>query len=808
MKKTTKELRIVHCGVAQLHNGESAEPGMAAELINMREREDALEVVGNPQQVAQLQPGDRVLLVESDRTLLLRNGNVVWNDSVVLSTNATVFCAHKVGTLLVVVTSEGNVVMRRTDSGYESIDIDAALPQIHLAAAEQQQVSTAIADFEFNEPYTTWQAPLATADVESLAKLMHNALTTMQRNATAQGRFIGPMLARYAVRLWDDSYLWVSQPVMVGHDIISASYRSTTTATIANNRFTGVEAFDLNINSYKLGISMVTAIAPEWREMVKAIDVLVSPMAMIFDASAIDYRCAVTTSSGTRRYLLEVGPKPRSTTAMMQTMLSDNWKVVASTSCLDGTDFSATNTTMSSQQVIPGKRCDVVTAQLLAPRKVSQQLCDAVMITRTLKTVAQVSMEHNGRLYQAPSARRITAPWQVLPWLDGTLSAGSVNATIHITLATSEGSITITKMCSCPCSASALNPFIAFPDTRATHIAVAVGSKRWEADLAPLEGTNMAVFVNPSLQSNTMATGTISTAASGNSTIPAQGEIMVSAVGNPLVTQWRATVSGCSILALGAACRPIYSGGFGRYPIYIFTNQGIMALPQSTSGNYGEPRLITETLIASDSTLVAGGDSLWFFSQHGILCSLSGSTVRRMLLNQATSAQLAWNDRERELWIATSGGSVQVLMPSGRTYSRDLTVGNLYSDPTHALAITSEGALIDLMHEIPSIKNVSYLSHPFEIDPMMRSIPSKIAWNIYPMSFDSSNSFTLTLTLRGERGISCHGFIISQVRATGIVAAPLVRSIFAPQARYFRLQVNASAPSGTLLLPTIITTQK
>ena len=54
MKNTANEMRIVHRGVAHLHNGESAQPGVAAELTNMREREDALEVVGNPLPIDQL----------------------------------------------------------------------------------------------------------------------------------------------------------------------------------------------------------------------------------------------------------------------------------------------------------------------------------------------------------------------------------------------------------------------------------------------------------------------------------------------------------------------------------------------------------------------------------------------------------------------------------------------------------------------------------------------------------------------------------------------------------------------------------
>ena len=900
MKNTANKLRIVHRGVAQLHNGESAQPGLAAVLTNMREREDALEVVGNPRSIDQLELGDSVLLVDDDRTLVLRDGNVVWNNVVVLNTAATVISAHKVGAMLVVVTSEGNVVMRRTASGYSTLNIDSALPQLHLTAVEQQAMTTTIPAFEFDQPYTAWQAPLATADMEAYSRLVRNAVATMQRSAASQGRFTGVMLVRYAERLWDDSYLWVSQPLMVGHSLISANYRSTATVTSSNNRFTGTEAFSLEVNSYRLGISVAQGIAAEWRDVVKAIDVMVMPQAALVDLNSLDYRCVVTTSSGTRRYLLEVGLKPRSASAIMQQAMAGDWRVVASTACLDGSAFTAVNTAMASQQVLPGVRCDVVASQLLNPRVVSQQHIAQAMECSTLRPVSFVAMEHNGRLYQAPSSFTISNPWHVLPWLDGTLSAGSVTATVQVTLATSEGAVVVTKSLTCPCSGTALNPIIAFPDVRATHIAIAVGNKVWESDLEPIEAMGIAAFINPSLHSNSLVTGTLPPANAAVAAIPTQGTILVSAVGNPLVTQWRAAVSGCAIRAMGAACRPIYSGGFGRYPIYLFTTQGIMALPQTTSGSYGEPRLITETVLAQGSVPVAGGDALWFVSQHGILCSISGSTLTRHFdlsqlsqvsqLSQASqvsqasrlspssspskiegvrgsmtsssrlspssspskvegvrgsmtsssqlsptlspskiegvrgsmtsSSQLsptlsplssslspenslspviAWNDRERELWIAGPDGHVVVLMPSGRTYSRDISVHSLYSDPQHALAVTAEGALLDLATEESTSQQVNYLSHPFELDPLMSRRLKRIVWNFFSQTVPPTS---VTLTLQGERGSSCHGYIINKVRASGTIAAPLSRPLIAPPTRILRLQVSAAVPSGTLLLPT------
>jgi hypothetical protein len=227
-----------------------------------------------------------------------------------------------------------------------------------------------------------------------------------------------------------------------------------------------------------------------------------------------------------------------------------------------------------------------------------------------------------------------------------------------------------------------------------------------------------------------------------------------------------------------------------------------MALPQRASEAFAEPRLISQQVIATGATPLAAGDAVWFVSMHGDLCALAGSTVKRMRGGVEHLAQLAWNNRERELWIAASDRSVTVMMPSGNYYHRSQHVSALFSDSSHALAVTSTGRLLDLTDEIPATVAVEYLSQPFETDPLMRQQPGRIIWNIFTPIAATPAAFALTATLRGERGASCHGFIMSRLTATGLVAAPLSRPIVAPPARTLRLQVTATIPTATLLRPT------
>ena len=249
MKSMSKKFVIVPRGVVELHNGESAVAGEASQLTNMREREESLEVVGDPVALSQLVPGDKVLLVDDDRTLVLRGNSVLCGSAVVVTPAGAVVAAHKVGELVVLVTSAGNVVLRRTASSYEPLDVEGAIPQIHLGVADPLVLTSAIEAYEFANPYTLWQSPLHDADVAALTSRMSGALSALQRTASSQGRYTGLVLARYAVRLWDDRYLWMSQPVMLGHSLIASSYRTTATVTTSGNTFTGTEACSFSIGA-------------------------------------------------------------------------------------------------------------------------------------------------------------------------------------------------------------------------------------------------------------------------------------------------------------------------------------------------------------------------------------------------------------------------------------------------------------------------------------------------------------------------------------------------------------------------------
>ena len=66
-------------------------------------------------------------------------------------------------------------------------------------------------------------------------------------------------------------------------------------------------------------------------------------------------------------------------------------------------------------------------------------------------------------------------------------------------------------------------------------------------------------------------------------------------------------MTGAAVRAMMPLSRAIYSNGFGRYPLVLFADDGIYAVPQTTAGStLGEPRLLDRRVIAPGSRPVEG----------------------------------------------------------------------------------------------------------------------------------------------------------------------------------------------------------
>lgn len=660
--KRMRETRVVARAMMPLSNGEAAPGGTAVEAVNVREREDSLQVTGVPLTVGHVAAGER-LLTMADGHVVTSDGRTVVIDGVpVAQSGSDIVAACHIGGMMVVVARDEVIYLVEGDNGWLVMDPADAVPQLTFTA----DVTTSSADipaYGFAAPYQQWRAPLADEDETALAGLLRHAWNALHSEAEAAGLLSGPVLVRWAVRLHDGSYLWVSDAVRVGDETLTNADRIAALVDSTGSGFTGTQATAMTQRHYRIGIGVTRGIADAWLPLVAGIDVLATDEASLLTAGrSLDYRC-LTRTTGSREYVLEMGLSRRGSDTISRQLAGSPWHVVAtapSTASLSGSDFvePVTATTFSADQ------CATLATPLVAT--------DIVCATSAA-----------GRLYCC---------------------------------------------------------------TRG-------------------------------------------------------GDVVVSAPGNALVESGRRSVLGVVPLAMSVVTRPLYSSGFGRYPVYVFSDDGIYAIPQRATGSLGEARLVDRTVIDAAVPPVEGGTAIWLLSRHGHLCRLSGSQLT-VVHRDVPCRALAWCNAHDELWLLPASGNPLVMMASGRMSERTVAASELYSDPRHAVAVGPEGDVMDLEQEHCAMQPVTWRSHPIALHPLLGEALHRVVWHM------TGDDVSLTLAVDGQRGVMSGDIPLSQMTVEGAVNHPLATPTMARRGRTLRLAVSGTARSGTLMLPTLLYTSR
>ncbi len=656
-KQLMKEILIVPQGMAALANGEAARCGTAALAQNVRERERSLQVTGTPLTVGHIEAGSRLLVIHDGHYVTCSGQDVKIDGVRVVTVQSTIVAAHVIGDVIVIVTNGGLVYLGLRDGQWVVLDPQAAIPMLTFTA-NVASVSTDISAYTFASPYSQWQAPLSGVDATTLEGQLRTAWNAMNNDCRAEGRHTAPMLMRWAVRLKDGSYLWMSDPVRVGDETLANAQRIVAQVTTGSNTFTGIEATVLTMLHYSVDITVQRDIASEWLPLVAGIDVFAtSEASLLSDSRSLDYRCLTRTTGG-REYVLEMGLPRRSADAIAAQLASSSWHLVA------------------------------------------------------------------------------TAP-------AGGLSGSGFVAPLQ--------SVTLTN------------------------------------DACAFIGQMMAL---DDVACSTTAGGRLYCCTSG-------GNLVVSAPGNAFVQADCRSVLGTRPMALAVMTRPLYSSGFGRYPVYVFTRDGIYAVPQTPQGKLGEARLVDRTVARAGVSPVEAGRDVWFMSRHGHLCCLSGSQVV-VVQRDVDCIAMSWCNAHSELWFLPVSGYPSVVMASGTMCVRTVSAVQLYGDALHSVAVTAMGEVMDLEQETAAMMPVAWHSHPIALDPLMAAAVHRVVWHI------SSDDVNLNLGVSGQRGIMAQDRAISNMTVNGVVDMPLATPTIAVQARTMRLTLDGEAMTGTLLLPPLI----
>lgn len=802
---------------------EKAPIGSCSTLVNLRENSGGLTPVGTPATLTTTATNEQLIAAHETHgavnlislvgnaikwhATIVANGTLAQKGSTLCNINANLTAISTIGDYIMICTTNGCIILKfcNADNTYKVLDKDNAIPRLILCTAATGRISEDVPAIEFESAYPRWQPPLNANDIAKLSANVQDSCKRMQRYASANGLLIQPLLARYAVRLWDDSYLWVSPPVLVGKGLQRAE--SSATVLTGDNNFTGTGQSRLEVETFRVAMIVEKGSEEDWDTFIKSIDILVSPESSPVDTSSfVDYTCVTDTRGNVLSYRLEYSMKSASSDATKQRLLDCNEWIIA----CQITDVAALR-----QGIVKANNCDVAADATGLPTQIKRYEITGYDNTGTVDT-SQLSLClesiglkrrynsilcHNRRFFASGYTAQLVNPWHPTMYWHGNLYDGNCDIIIETHIKTPDGTVVTYWTGSSDIVPTELNPILAYPDPRAFRMKIMLlvnGTVRQvEADLSPLNGQWMAIAsskLKPHTFTDTEA-GSLPEINEETYVENITGKVFEYAELNPFTINRVHDICDHPILALAAAARHT-NNNIGS-PIYVFAEDGTYAMPYLTaSAKYAPAVPLTSRRIARQVKPVGSYTNVYFASDDGRICSLEQYRTKEVLKDiDATS--LAWDHEHDELWIACKDGSIEVLMPSGRPYSRTVNGGAKLQQLSSKLAIAtcSDGHVLDISHELNAAIDIELLTNPILLNNYDPASPYEIIWNIF------ASDLSMCLTAYGENGASCHGMTLAAIKVSGNVNSPLPMRLISPQIRVLRLGITGNFPADTVICP-------
>lgn len=754
-----KKLKIEPVGVTSRHNAEAGCFGECTSLVNMRERNRALEVVGEW----------RTMTDNSDEPL--RDAD-------------DVKAVYTVGDFVVADTDTGYRYYRQKDGNCKLLDFAEIAPQMIVKAVNKTSLTATVPGISFDEPYTRWNV-LAETDRLAMQSAVRGAMGELRSRASRAGAYVQPVAVRYGVRLWDDSLAWVSAPVVVGCGVQMTGRISAT----LDGELAGCGESVITASAYNVGVMPVKSPGVDWLPLIKAVDVMVSEELNPFADELVTCRCETSQSGGVARYLTSALVQKERLVAAASVVNPDKWRVLASI-----TDVEAFFADGDTRQLL---RSGLFTAT------VGRDVVRSVTETINHERFAEAGVSVGGRLYSGGGRKVMRHAWQSVQSWGGDVTDLPCEVIVTAHIHTGEGEAVKCDHESHAYTPTAMNALVAYPDARAKSLTIKVLSDdvitEWNGELAGTDEQGFAYFLNTDFEENAMMPAySFYMLTEQNTAEDVPSLLTVSRVGNPFVTAQRRTVGQGEIVALSGVAKSLYSTVFGRYPVYAFTTDGIFAVSYKEKGDYSDAQRVSRMRVGENRAMTQADGKVFFVSEHDEVCVLAGKDVT-VMAKLPDVAQLAWMEREKELLVRYSDNSVEVLMPSGRRYGRTAGLSRVRADFYDAVADDLTGNRVNLNDESDAVVPIAFETYSIAMKTDELTAPML-------MTVNASGDFdNVKVELRGSEGVGCESRVLAEIVLDGSCCHPQTTRIYAPPCRLVTLRVEGMARRGAMLRNVVLT---
>lgn len=465
-----------------------------------------------------------------------------------------------------------------------------------------------------------------------------------------------PIMLRYAVRLYDDSFLEVSSPILLGaafnengtpcSDPMYALWAHTTFPT-ESEQFQDIFKVRLR-DPYRIGVYKFCkekAVA-NLRDIVKSIDIFASPIINIFPngSTAARYGNMATAEDTYKRKIVIDPANSEDDDKLRESYLSASvfFKIKSYTlgevASSDGNSIETLNIDLTGENVY-------TSGEVLDETKVGSSI-----LINKLSSYNNSVMAEGGEII-IPSG---------LPCINGAHAHGESSSSSYafrFIIPTQNSGELVSYSRNQASGGAFLDPkigvyaevnrtvsayaepmtFISFPDSRCSRVDICSGGQICSLEMKPHPGipncsyawvgvnTPLKYLSYPDAVSNSF-----------EDDMPerrldkAENKLMLSMPDNPFVfpITKRYTFQG-RVLATAVAATALSQGQFGQFPLYVFTNEGIWAMESAADGTLLTSRPLSREICSNPDSVTSIDQAVVFVTRKGIAL-LQGSQITEL----------------------------------------------------------------------------------------------------------------------------------------------------------------------------------
>ena len=474
----------------------------------------------------------------------------------------------------------------------------------------------------------------------------------VSEQVSEKSRFIYPFYIRYALKLYDGSYAYVSEPVlMIPNSGYAPAVQFSKHYRLGTRLILSAFAADIEYRAWE-------ELSDEWQDLISGIDLFVSQpiwaydQGQSYDGSTNYFRFynAVETVGYGKAYFNDgicdagYGYKQLSLSDYIEryatNAITNNYVMIAPRSASDISKDAANVTNFYKIASIGFSEINDSVSGFMALEIEKGVLSGLVTRERLEENVLQYDgfkgaflKEYNSRLHICGSSIILRSPAHPAHCANFVDSDESGYIKSVVLLATDDGRKIVESIYSGLHSGS----WFYYPDSRANKAIFVMYNSSDEIQKVAEVNLKSHDFLNGAYWSAESFVDSLpwkvaadpSVGLSVNNSIAAPSTVYVSEVNCPFVFRAESAISvgARAVFALASAAKALSQGQFGQFPLYAFTTDGVWALEMNATGAYTARQPITRDVCINREGITQIDSAVLFPTDRGIML-ISGSQTQ------------------------------------------------------------------------------------------------------------------------------------------------------------------------------------